>query len=62
MSATWSEFRETTIEPRSGHNGIRNAIRPSIFFNLDDMGFGVSGWRSVNISASMALADEGDFL
>lgn len=44
---TWKEFRDTTIEPRPGYKGIRNAIRPSVFFNLDEMGFGVSNWRSI---------------
>jgi hypothetical protein len=45
---TWKEFRETTIEARPGAvTGIRNALRPSVFFNLDEMGFSVSAWRFV---------------
>jgi hypothetical protein len=48
LADTWKEFRETTIEPRSGTAlGVRNSIRPSVFFNLEDMGFSVSGWRFV---------------
>lgn len=48
LSDTWNEFRETTIEPKPGNTfGIRNSIRPSTFFNLEDMGFSVSGWRFV---------------
>ncbi|MBB4576017.1 methyl-accepting chemotaxis protein [Rhizobium lentis] len=48
LADTWKEFRETTIEPRPGTAlGVRNSIRPSVFFNLEDMGFSVSGWRFV---------------
>lgn len=48
LADTWKEFRETTIEPRPGSDlGVRNSIRPSVFFNLEDMGFSVSGWRFV---------------
>ena len=48
LSDTWNEFSETTIEPKPGYAlGIRNSIRPSAFFNLEDMGFSVSGWRFV---------------
>lgn len=48
LTDTWKEFRETTIEPRPGAAlGVRNSIRPSVFFNLEDMGFSVSGWRFV---------------
>jgi len=48
LSDTWNEFSETTIEPKPGNAyGIRNSIRPSAFFNLEDMGFSVSGWRFV---------------
>ncbi|PSH65247.1 hypothetical protein [Phyllobacterium sophorae] len=57
LAETWSEFRETTIEPRAGQHGIRNAIRPSVFFNLEEMGFGVSGWRSApGLFVSVGLA------
>ncbi len=48
LTDTWKEFRDTTIEPRPGSAlGVRNSIRPSVFFNLEDMGFSVSGWRFV---------------
>jgi hypothetical protein len=45
LRETWSEFRETTLDPRAEGGGIQNAVRPSVFFNLEDMGFGVAGWR-----------------
>lgn len=55
---TWEEFRETTIEPKPGvASGIKNAVRPTAFFNLDEMGFGVSGWRFVpGLFVSVGLA------
>lgn len=58
LAATWDEFRETTIETRQqGREGIRNAIRPSVFFNLEEMGFAVSGWRFIpGLFVSIGLA------
>ncbi|ACP24372.1 hypothetical protein NGR_c05790 [Sinorhizobium fredii NGR234] len=56
LADTWDEFRETTIESQ-GQTGIRNAIRPSVFFNLEEMGFSVSGWRVVpSLFVSVGLA------
>jgi len=46
LAATFTEFRETLIEPaRDGDSHVRNSVRPSAFFNLDDLHFGLSGWR-----------------
>jgi uncharacterized phage infection (PIP) family protein YhgE len=45
LTETWKEFQETTLEPKSETGTIQNAIRPSAFFNLEDLGFGVAGWR-----------------
>lgn len=45
LTETWKEFQETTLEPKSETGMIQNAIRPSAFFNLEDLGFGVAGWR-----------------
>lgn len=46
LAETWSEFKETTFQAQSdAGNGVRNSIRPSVFFNLEEMGFSVAGWR-----------------
>lgn len=45
LRETWTEFRETTLDPKSEGGSIQNAVRPSMFFNLEDIGFGVAGWR-----------------
>lgn len=45
LAETWNEFRETTLDPKADGSSIKNAVRPSVFFNLEDMGFGVAGWR-----------------
>lgn len=45
LAETWKEFQETTLEPKTETGTVQNAIRPSVFFNLDDLGFGVGGWR-----------------
>ncbi len=58
LSETWKEFRETTIVTRAdGAKSVRNSIRPSFFFNLEEMGFSVSGWRFVpGLFVSIGLA------
>lgn len=41
ITAAWDEFRETLIEDRSETRPVlRNAIRPSSFFNLEDLHYG----------------------
>jgi len=44
----WDEFRETLLPCDDGGEVIlRNAARPSIFFNVEDLGFGPGFWRIV---------------
>lgn len=41
ITAAWDEFRETLIEDKSSDRVIlRNSVRPSSFFNLEDLHFG----------------------
>ena len=41
ITAAWDEFRETLIEDKSdGRSVLRNSVRPSSFFNLEDLHFG----------------------
>lgn len=44
----WDEYDETFIRHREGERIIvRNSVRPSQFFNLDDLHFGPGFWRVV---------------
>lgn len=44
----WDEFRETLVPYDDGGEIIlRNAARPSLFFNVEDLGFGAGFWRIV---------------
>ncbi len=44
----WEEFRETLVAYNDGSEAIlRNAARPSVFFNVEDLGFGAGFWRIV---------------
>ncbi|WP_428681689.1 methyl-accepting chemotaxis protein [Reyranella sp.] len=46
LAESFEEFRETLIEPaRHGEGHVRNSVRPSTFFNLDDLHMGLNGWR-----------------
>lgn len=46
LSLAFSEFRETLLEPtRHGESNVRNAFRPGAFLNLEELHFGLSGWR-----------------
>ena len=41
ITVAWDEFRETLIEDRSADQPVlRNSVRPSSFFNLEDLHFG----------------------
>lgn len=41
ITAAWDEFRETLVEDESdGRTVLRNSVRPSSFFNLEDLHFG----------------------
>lgn len=44
----WKEYRETIVPCQQGEEiNLRNAVRPSEFFNLEDLGFGPGFWRIV---------------
>lgn len=46
LAESFAEYRETLIEPsRHGEGHVRNSVRPSAFFNLDDLHMGLAGWR-----------------
>jgi len=48
VAAVWGEFAETlVVQEEGGHPIYHNSVRPSAFFNLDDMGFGAGIWRHV---------------
>lgn len=44
----WREFRETLVPYELDDEVVlRNAARPSVFFNVEDLGFGAGFWRIV---------------
>lgn len=44
--AAWSEYRETFVPHDEGNDIIlRNSTRPTMFFNVDDLGFSPGYWR-----------------
>ncbi|PPE81509.1 hypothetical protein C3941_02005 [Kaistia algarum] len=46
IAAAWNEFAETLILQDEGGRPIyHNSVRPSAFFNLEDLGFGAGFWR-----------------
>lgn len=46
ITAAWDEFRETLLEDSSGEQPVlRNSVRPSSFFNLEDLHFGPGFFR-----------------
>ena len=48
VRTAWEEYRETFVAHEEGGVVVqRNAVRPSQFFNLDDLGFGPGYWRIV---------------
>jgi len=48
LAAAWEEYRETLVPHEEGGEIIlRNAVRPSVFLNAEDLRFGVGGWRIV---------------
>ncbi len=47
VATAWSKCREThIIDETDGTPVIRNAVRPSVFFTLEDLGFG-PGWLRI---------------
>ena len=48
IAEAWKEYRATLITHEAdGQIFIRNAVRPSIFFNADDLNFGPGFWKVV---------------
>jgi len=46
LATAWQEYRETFVAPEeNGATILRNSVRPSAFFNLDDLGFAPGFWR-----------------
>lgn len=46
--AAWKEYSETLVRHEEDHRVVfRNAVRPSTFFNLDDLHFSPGFWRIV---------------
>lgn len=46
--AAWTEYRETLVLHGEGEaRHLRNSVRPSIFLNLEDLGYGAGFWRIV---------------
>lgn len=46
VSKVWAEYRETLIPFDAGDGMIlRNSVRPSVFFNIEDLHFGAGFWR-----------------
>ncbi len=48
VATSWREYRETFVpHEESGTVIIRNSVRPTVFFNVDDLGFSAGFWRIV---------------
>ncbi len=48
VATTWKEYRETFVpHEEDGRTIIRNSVRPSTFFNPEDLGFSAGSWRIV---------------
>jgi ABC-type transporter Mla subunit MlaD len=48
LVAAWREYRETLVLSGEGHSRhLRNSVRPSTFFNVEDLGYGPKFWRIV---------------
>ncbi|GMG84559.1 hypothetical protein LNKW23_37750 [Paralimibaculum aggregatum] len=46
VATAWAEYRETLVAHPEGDEIIqRNAVRPGVFFNLEDLHFGPGFWR-----------------
>ncbi len=59
LATAWSEYAETVLvdrDPDGRPVAIRNSVRPSTFFNLEDIGFG-PGWYRIlpNLFVSVGL-------
>ncbi|MCA8926994.1 MAG: methyl-accepting chemotaxis protein [Alphaproteobacteria bacterium] len=48
LVAAWQEYRETLVPYGEGEaQHLRNSVRPSTFFNQEDLGYGPGFWRIV---------------
>lgn len=48
VAEAWQEYKETLVLHQEGDQAVlRNAVRPSTFFNLDDLHFAPGFWRIV---------------
>ena len=48
LAIAWGEYRETFVAHEEDDVVIlRNAVRPSVFLNVEDLGFGPGAWRIV---------------
>ncbi|BAQ44674.1 anti-phage ZorAB system protein ZorA [Methylobacterium aquaticum] len=48
VATAWDKYRETLVEhDEDGAIILRNSVRPAVFFNADDLGFGAGFWRAV---------------
>lgn len=46
VASAWKEYKETLVVYTEGQTRVlRNAVRPGVFFNLEDLHFGVGFWR-----------------
>lgn len=59
LATAWDEFNETLfIDESQGQPVLRNAVRPSAFFNIDDLNFGPGFYRilpGLFVSVGLAL-------
>lgn len=48
LAAAWEKYKETLVPHEEGDKIVlRNAVRPSMFLNPEDLGFGLGFWRIV---------------
>ena len=48
LADAWHEYRETLVLYGEGEDRLyRNSVRPSTFFNVEDLGYGAGFWRIV---------------
>lgn len=59
VAEAWGEYAETfVVTGNDDERRIQNCVRPSVFFNMEDLGFGPGGWRVVPgmfVSVGLAL-------
>ena len=47
LADAWNEFKETTVQPESVDDVLRNTVRPNAFFNREDLGLEAGIWRQI---------------